>query len=151
VQAGYDCAPASRASLKSFELVRRTGKSFRQSLLCGQAEHSAWAVTTSQGIIIVDALFDYSVEDEIVGGLKKLGLDPASIKYVIVSHGHIDHAGGAKYLQDHFGARIILAEEDWDSMSRNTQSWPKPKRDKRAACTNTPVPQRPGTSHYVSR
>jgi glyoxylase-like metal-dependent hydrolase (beta-lactamase superfamily II) len=74
-------------------LVRRTGKSFRQSLLCGQAEHSAWAVTTSQGIIIVDALFDYSVEDEIVGGLKKLGLDPASIKYVIVSHGHIDHAG----------------------------------------------------------
>lgn len=104
-------------------------KVFDNLYFVGQAEHSAWAVTTSQGIIIVDALFDYSVEDEIVGGLKKLGLDPASIKYVIVSHGHIDHAGGAKYLQDHFGARIILAEEDWDSMSRNTQSWPKPKRD----------------------
>ena len=48
---------------------------------------------------------------------------------MIVSHGHIDHAGGAKYLQDRFGARIILAEEDWDGMSRNTQPWPKPKRD----------------------
>jgi metallo-beta-lactamase class B len=88
-------------------------KVFDNLYFVGQAEHSAWAVTTSQGIIIVDALFDYSVEDAIVGGLKKLGLDPASIKYVIVSHGHIDHAGGAKYLQDHFGARIILAEEDW--------------------------------------
>jgi metallo-beta-lactamase class B len=104
-------------------------KVFDNLYFVGQAEHSAWAVTTSEGIIIVDALWDYSVEDEIVGGLKKLGFDPASIKYVIVSHGHIDHAGGAKYLQDRFGARIILAEEDWDAMSRNTQPWPKPKRD----------------------
>jgi metallo-beta-lactamase class B len=104
-------------------------KVFDNLYFVGQAEHSAWAVTTSEGIIIVDAIWDYSVEDEIVGGLKKLGFDPASIKYVIVSHGHIDHAGGAKYLQDRFGARIILAEEDWDAMSRNTQPWPKPKRD----------------------
>src|SRR5215510_12916975 len=104
-------------------------KVFDNLYFVGQAEHSAWAVTTSEGIIIVDAIWDYSVEDEIVGGLKKPGLDPASIKYVIVSHGHIDHAGGAKYLQDRFGARIILAEEDWDAMSRNTQPWPKPKRD----------------------
>jgi metallo-beta-lactamase class B len=34
------------------------------------------------------------------GGLKKLGLDPAQIKYVMVSHGHLDHAGGAKFLQE---------------------------------------------------
>jgi len=104
-------------------------KVFDNLYFVGQAEHSAWAVTTSEGIILVDALFDYSVEDAIVGGLKKLGFDPASIKYVIVSHGHIDHAGGAKYLQDRLGARIILVEEDWDAMSRNTQPWPKPKRD----------------------
>jgi metallo-beta-lactamase class B len=108
---------------------REPVKVFDNLYFVGQAEHSAWAVTTSQGIIIVDAIWDYSIEDEIVGGLKKLGFDPATIKYVIVSHGHIDHAGGAKYLQDRFGARIILAEEDWDGMSRNTQPWPKPKRD----------------------
>jgi metallo-beta-lactamase class B len=104
-------------------------KVFDNFYFVGQAEHSAWAVITPEGIIIVDALFDYSVEDAVVGGLKKLGFDPASIKYVIVSHGHIDHAGGAKYLQDRFGARIILAEEDWEAMSRNTQPWLKPKRD----------------------
>ena len=57
----------------------------------GQTEYSVWAVTTSAGIILVDAIFDYSVDDEVVGGLKTLGLDPASIKYVIISHGHSDH------------------------------------------------------------
>ncbi len=43
-----------------------------------------WAVNTSAGIIIIDTIFDYSVEDEVVEGLKKVGLDPANIpKYVI--------------------------------------------------------------------
>ena len=44
----------------------------------GQTQFSAWALKTSAGIIIIDALYDYSVEDEIVGGLTKLGLNPAT-------------------------------------------------------------------------
>jgi metallo-beta-lactamase class B len=104
-------------------------KVFDNLYFVGQTEYSAWAVTTSAGIILVDAIWDYSVEDEVVGGLKKLGLDPAGIKYVLVSHGHLDHAGGAKFLQDKFGARVIMSEADWDLIGRNTQSWPKPKRD----------------------
>jgi metallo-beta-lactamase class B len=93
----------------------------------GQTEYSAWAVTTSQGIIVIDTIFDYSVEDEVVNGLKTLGLDPAQIKYAIVSHGHGDHSGGAKYLQDHFGTRIILSAADWDLLDRSAGT--KPRRD----------------------
>jgi metallo-beta-lactamase class B len=104
-------------------------KVFDNLYYLGQSEYSAWAVTTSDGIIVIDALFDYSVEDEIVNGLSKLGLDPTTIKYVLVSHGHIDHAGGAKLLQERFGARVILSAADWDLIGRNTQAWPKPKRD----------------------
>jgi metallo-beta-lactamase class B len=104
-------------------------KVFDNLYFVGQTEYSAWAVTTSQGIIIIDTIWDYSVEDEIVGGLTKLGFDPREIKYAIVSHGHIDHAGGAKYLQDHFGTRVILSAADWDLLGRDTGAWPKPKRD----------------------
>ena len=104
-------------------------KVFDNLYYLGQSEYSAWAVTTSEGIIVIDTLFDYSVEDEIVNGLTKLGLDPKQIKYVIVSHGHIDHAGGAKLLQDRFGARVLMSAADWDLIARNTQPWPKPKRD----------------------
>lgn len=104
-------------------------KVFDNLYFVGQTEYSAWAVTTSDGIIIIDTIFDYSVEDEIVGGLKKLGLDPAKIKYAIVSHGHTDHSGGAKYLQEHFGTRVILSAADWDMLERNTRDQSKPKRD----------------------
>jgi metallo-beta-lactamase class B len=93
----------------------------------GQTEYSAWAVVTTDGIILIDTLYGYAVEDEVVGGLKKLGLDPATIKYAIVSHGHADHSGGAKYLQEHFGTRVILSAADWDLLDRSPE--PKPKRD----------------------
>jgi metallo-beta-lactamase class B len=93
----------------------------------GQSEYSAWAVTTSEGIIVIDTIYDYSVEEEVVGGLKKLGLDPSAIKYVIVSHGHFDHSGGARFLQEKFGARVILSAADWDLLEKSSQ--PRPKRD----------------------
>jgi metallo-beta-lactamase class B len=102
-------------------------KVFDNLYFLGQSEYSAWAVTTSQGIIIIDAIFDYSVEEEVVGGMKKLGLDPTQIKYVIVSHGHFDHSGGAKFLQEEFGAKVVLSAADWDLLDKSTQ--PKPKRD----------------------
>ena len=102
-------------------------KVFDNLYFVGQTEYSAWAVTTSAGIILVDTIYDYSVEDEVVGGLRKLGLDPASIKYAIVSHGHGDHSGGAKYLQDHYGTRIILSADDWNLLDRSNGT--KPKRD----------------------
>src|SRR4051812_7064721 len=102
-------------------------KVFDNLYFVGQTEYSAWAVTTSAGIILIDTIYDYSVEDEVVGGLKTLGLDPATIKYAIVSHGHGDHSGGAKYLQDHFGTRIILSAADWDLLDRSNGT--KPKRD----------------------
>jgi metallo-beta-lactamase class B len=103
-------------------------KVFENLYFVGTREHGAWAVVGSEGIIVIDALYDYAVEDEVVGGLKKLGFDPANIKYVIVSHGHGDHHGGAKLLQDRFGARLVMGADDWALVERDTRN-PRPKRD----------------------
>lgn len=104
-------------------------KVFDNLYFVGQTEYSAWAVTTSDGIIIIDPIFDYSVEDEVVGGLKTLGLDPNQIRYVLVSHAHYDHVGGASYLQDRFSAKVVMSEADWQLLEGTKSSWRKPKRD----------------------
>lgn len=104
-------------------------KVFDNLYFVGQTEYSAWAVTTSDGIIIIDPIFDYSVEDEVVAGLKTLGLDPGNIKYVLVSHAHYDHVGGAAYLQDRFSAKVIMSEADWNLLESTRASWRKPKRE----------------------
>ena len=84
----------------------------------GTQFHSSWALKTSAGIILIDTLFNYAAEPEIVEGLKTLGLDPKTIKYVIVSHGHGDHDEGARLLQDRYGAHIVMGAEDWELEAR---------------------------------
>ena len=103
-------------------------KVFDNLYFVGQTEYSAWAITTSQGIILLDAIYDYSVADEVEGGLKKLGLNPADLKYVVVSHGHRDHAAGAKYLQDKYNARVLMSAADYDMVEQQKQPW-RPRRD----------------------
>src|SRR5712692_4475000 len=65
----------------------------------GSTQDSTWAVTTSEGIILIDSGLDYSAKELITDGLNKMGLDPAQIKYLIISHAHSDRYWGAKYLQ----------------------------------------------------
>jgi metallo-beta-lactamase class B len=80
---------------------------------------SAWAITTSQGIIVIDSLNNPSEAQTFVeGGLRKLGLDPTQVKYVIITHAHTDHFGGAQYLADKLHAQLIMSETDWDTLSR---------------------------------
>src|SRR5580693_9109256 len=106
-------------------------KVFDNLYFVGSKIHSSWALTSSEGIILIDTLYTYNSEEEIVGGLKKLGLDPAKVKYVIISHAHGDHVGGAKLMQDRFGSRIVMGGPDWDSIEESVNGYPqgKPKRD----------------------
>jgi metallo-beta-lactamase class B len=97
----------------------------------GTKIHSAWALVGSDGIIVIEALFDYAAPDEIVGGMKKLGLDINKVKYVIISHAHADHDGGAKFLQDSMpSAHLVYGGPDWDAVDRSTNhAGGKPKHD----------------------
>jgi metallo-beta-lactamase class B len=73
---------------------------------------SAYILKTSDGLIMIDTLYDEFTNDA-VKGMQQLGLNPKDIKYVIVTHGHDDHAGGVKAIQALSGARVVMAEGDW--------------------------------------
>lgn len=94
----------------------------------GQTAYSVWGVRTSEGIVLIDAIFDYSVEAEVIEGLRKLGIDPAEIRTVIISHAHGDHSGGAGILQRH-GARVVMSEADWELYERTSSDSVTATRD----------------------
>ena len=104
-------------------------KVFDNLYFLGTQSLNAWAVTTSGGIVIIDPLYDYNVEAEIIEGLRALGLNPNDITHVLVSHGHGDHYGGAQALQRRFGATVLLSAPDWDLMLAGSRGQPKPTRD----------------------
>jgi metallo-beta-lactamase class B len=128
-QAGRGAAPASPPR---DQWHAEPVKVFDNFYFIGTKEHGAWALTTSAGIIVIDALYDYAVIDEVEAGIKKLGLDPINIKYLIITHGHGDHHGGAKYLQDKYRPKVVMGPKDWDLVARDTRS-PRPTRDVEAA------------------
>lgn len=76
----------------------------------------SWLFTTSDGYFIVDAMYGDSPEKVIIPGMKKLGLDPAKLKYILITHAGPDHAGGAKYFQENYGTRIIMSQQDWNGI-----------------------------------
>jgi metallo-beta-lactamase class B len=126
---GADVAPGPAPDRATW--YAEPAKVFDNLYFVGTKVHSSWALTTSDGIILIDTLYEYASEDEIVGGLKKLGLDPTKVKYVIVSHAHGDHVGGAKLMQEKFDSRLVLGAPDWEMIEKSVNQYPhgKPKRD----------------------
>jgi metallo-beta-lactamase class B len=105
-------------------------KVFDNLYFLGIPSVSAWAITTSDGIIVIDSL-DNPRESQtfIEGGLRKLGLDPNQIKYLIITHAHTDHFGGAQYIADKFHATLVMSETDWGTMARiQPPATPNPNR-----------------------
>lgn len=43
--------------------------------------------------------------------VKGAGVDPAQISYLLLTHGHGDHAAGASYFQEKYGMELIAAQE----------------------------------------
>src|SRR5215467_11138896 len=110
-------------------------KLFDNLYAVGNSEATVYAITTSQGIILIDSGYADRVEKEVVDGMKTLGLDPASVKYILVGHGHGDHFGGSSYFQEHYGTKVGLTAADWDLLYPATPpananaNQVKPKRD----------------------
>ncbi|HXP96002.1 MAG TPA: MBL fold metallo-hydrolase, partial [Telmatospirillum sp.] len=124
-------APAPRMNPNRASAYLEPKKAFDDLYWMGTPSRSTWALTTSDGIILYDTQGVYDAEDVIVGGLKKLGLDPAKVKYVIISHAHENEVGGAKLMQERYGAHIVMGAGDWDMVDQSVNGFPngKPKRD----------------------
>src|ERR1051326_5608910 len=105
-------------------------KVFDNLYFLGTKFHTSWALNTSDGIIVIDTLYNYASEPEIIEGMKKLGPHPPKIKYVLITHGHGDHDEGAKMLQDRYGARVALGSGDWNMIEKaRSLAGSKPKKD----------------------
>lgn len=92
---------------------------------------SAWVLKTSSGLILIDALNNEEEARTLIeGGMAKLGLDPKQIKYLVITHGHGDHYGGARYLAGKYGMRVVTSEADWHMMEHGLEAdspiWGRP-------------------------
>ncbi|MEI0579711.1 MBL fold metallo-hydrolase [Brachyspira pilosicoli] len=109
-------------------------KVFDNVYCIGSVSVVAWVIDTSEGLILIDSMWDDRDAKLIEEGIKGFGLDPKNLKYIIISHGHGDHYGGANYLRNKYGAKVLLTKTDTDLMynlntGANSPRSPKTKVD----------------------
>ena len=112
-------------------------KVFDNLYFVGTKSVATWIITTPEGYIVIDSGNPGEEQTTLLPGMLKLGLDPAKIKDVLITHGHSDHYGGAWYLQEHYGSHIYMSQLDWDFIQPKPGAKPPagaggalPKRDR---------------------
>ena len=93
----------------SFEPLRIYGNLY----FVGTKPASTHIVDTGEGLILFDTGYDQSLY-EVIDNIYRVGLNPHDIRYILLTHGHIDHLGGARALQQLTGAKTALGAPDRD-------------------------------------
>lgn len=102
-------------------------KVFDNLFYVGPGAVSAWLIPTTDGLILIDSAQEPLV-DHVIDSIRKAGFDPKNIKYILLSHGHLDHFGGAARIQALSGARVATLEEDWQLIEKTFGAPANPNR-----------------------
>lgn len=97
--------------LKTWEGYMEPFQIFGNLYFVGNRFVSSHIIDTGEGLILLDSNYPeclYMVTE----GMHKLGLDPANIKYILHSHGHLDHIGGTRALVEMYGCKTIIGRKD---------------------------------------
>lgn len=101
--------------------MQKPQKIFERVFLVGGPEITdggdccVYLVDGGKELALVDAGLGFSC-GEIMENIRNLGLDPSLLKYVVATHGHIDHIGGLSYFQSK-GAKIVSHELESGAVS----------------------------------
>jgi glyoxylase-like metal-dependent hydrolase (beta-lactamase superfamily II) len=61
--------------------------------------------------VLIDAGFGQG-HDRVINNIASSGVDPSRVEWIILTHCHIDHIGGADRLRRDLGARLVMHELD---------------------------------------
>lgn len=79
---------------------------------------SIYAIRGEGGAVLVDSGVSTTVGN-VLEGLQEAGIAREEVLYVIVTHIHVDHAGGAGYLMREFpGAHTVVASKGMDTLTQ---------------------------------
>lgn len=119
--------PQERAARREAQRVEPM-QVFDNLYFAGNRGVAAWVLKTEDGLILIDALNNNAEAEEFIeAGMKKLGLDPNEIRYLIITHAHGDHYGGQEFIKTRYGPRIVMSGLDWDELEKPEQEFSSPR------------------------
>ncbi|MBE6384646.1 MAG: MBL fold metallo-hydrolase [Lentisphaerae bacterium] len=84
---------------------------FGNTWFVGLKQASTHLIDTGDGLILLDSGYQESLY-YVLDSIYQCGFSPYDIKYIIHSHGHIDHAAATRALVELTGAETFIGEND---------------------------------------
>jgi len=103
--------PRSRVNSHPGEFYMSPFRMFGNLYYAGDKFVCVHLLDTGDGLL----LFDSSNAGQgglLINAIWELGFKPADVKWIIHSHGHVDHIGQAQFFKDMFGTQLFLSEPD---------------------------------------
>ena len=107
-------APAASQTAEQRTIWNRPAEPFR---VAGNVYHvgtealGAFLIATPEGHVLIDGALPESA-DQIAANIRRLGYRVEDVKYLLISHAHMDHAGGLARLKALSGARLLASAGD---------------------------------------
>lgn len=110
------------------KMAREPFKVFDNLYFVGQGEVASYVLTTDEGHILIDTMWDLpGYLEYLLNNIRKVGLRPGDIKYVLILQGHRDHYRGAVALKDVLNVKWGAAEEDWKLIEEDLGEYAPPR------------------------
>lgn len=128
---GLQCKTADVPNVKiapNYEEHMEPTKLFDNLYFVDGTEASVFIFEDEDGYIMIDSGYNYmpigddTVEGYIIPEMEELGLDPAKIKVILITHNGPDHTGGASYFEETYGTTVIYSIEDAEKLQAEIES-----------------------------
>ena len=87
-----------------------------EGLTLRESHNNAHLIVSGDNLALVDAGLPADAE-ALEARIRDAGFDPSKIRAIIITHGHADHAGGARHFQQKFGTPIVAGRGDASLMT----------------------------------
>ena len=92
-------------------LAQKHFKVIENVYFVGNTWVSVYLIDTPEGLILIDCAYEENLY-LLIDSIRGLGFDPKDIRHLLISHGHFDHCGAARQLQEMSNCEIWINEKD---------------------------------------
>lgn len=94
-----------------WELKQKPFHVMKNLYFVGTSWVSVFLLKTEKGLVLIDCAMRETMY-QLVDNIRAMGFDPHEIKYLLLSHGHFDHCGAARYVQEMSGCETWIGQDD---------------------------------------
>lgn len=92
-------------------------------------EVAAWVIDGEAGHVLIDTGIDTPhARAALAAAARRIGVTPASLRWALLTHVHIDHYGLAGAVREWAGARVVIHEREEELARRFVDRWPEERR-----------------------